>query len=174
MRCHEVVRWTAQAERRKMDTFGNAAVQERSLGDMLVEASVISDDQLRHALTLCEKDGREFQHVLVELGLVTRQQLAMLKSFQLKIPYVNVRIQPVDGRALDLVPESIARKYEVMPLRIVDGAILVAMENPEDVEVVGELACLTGRRVQPAVGIPEDIRDAIDQNYQADTWLFAG
>ncbi len=134
---------------------------------MLVEAKLITDEQLQAISQLSGKIGCGVGCTLVGLGLFTSQQLAMLIGFELNIPFVNVRKQPVDPEALELIPESLARDYGVLPLGIVDGAILTAMEDPGDAQAVAALESHTGRRIEPVVGTREDIHEAIDRNYQA-------
>lgn len=153
-----------------MDIFRRATVQTTSLGEMLVEAKLITDEQLQAVSKLSRQIGCGIGCTLVGLGLFTSQQLAMLIGFQLNIPFVNVREQPVDPEALELIPESLARDYGVLPLGIVDRAILTAMEDPGDAQAIAALESHTGRRIEPVVGIPEDIHEAIDRNYQACRW----
>jgi len=150
-----------------MDVSRRATVQTTSLGEMLVEAKLITYEQLQAISKLSGKIGCGVGCTLVGLGLFTSQQLAMLIGFELNIPFVNVRKQPVDPEALELIPESLARDYGVLPLGIVDGAILTAMEDPGDAQAVAALESHTGRRIKPVVGTREDIHEAIDRNYQA-------
>lgn len=153
-----------------MDISRRATVQTTSLGEMLVEARLITDEQLQAILRLSRQIDCGVGCTLVGLGLFTSQQLAMLIGFELNIPFVNVGKQPIDPEALELIPESVAREYGVLPLGIVDGAILTAMEDPRDAQAVAALESHTGRRIEPVVGIPEDIHEAIDRNYQACRW----
>ena len=60
-----------------------------------------------------------------------------------------------------------ARKYNIIPLDIVDNALIVVMADPEDIQAINDIVAQTGTNVNPAIGIPNDIRTAIDLNYKA-------
>jgi len=134
---------------------------------MLVEAKLITDSQLRDAQAVSLREGRKVEHVLVEQGHINHQQLAMFLSLKMNIPFVNLKKQEFEPGALEMVPESIARKYNVVPLDITDGSIVVAMEDPSNVNALDDLALITKKRVEPVLGIPSDIQDAIDRSYRS-------
>ena len=60
-----------------------------------------------------------------------------------------------------------ARKYNIVPLDIIGDSLVVIMANPQDIEAVEELATMAKMRIKPAMGIPSQIRQAIDINYKA-------
>ena len=134
---------------------------------MLVEAKLITDEQLHHALAQSYKDGRRIGDVLIEQGLITPQQLVIFISLQLNVPFVNLKRQSIQPKAVELINESVARKYNIMPIDLVDGAIVVAMSDPENIQTIDDLSTITKKRVEPVISIPVDIQEAIDQNYRA-------
>jgi general secretion pathway protein E len=150
-----------------MTLYKSATQRRKTIGEMLVDAKLITDDQLQHALGIALRDGRKLEHVLVEQGLVTDQQLAMFASLQLNVPFVNLKKQPIEPAAVELIPEAVARKYGIVPLGINDGAVVVAMEDPANVQTIDDLAVITRRRVEPVLGISSDIQEAIDRSYRS-------
>ena len=143
------------------------AHRQMSLGEMLVEARLISQEQLRHAAAEARRTGQRFEHLLVEQGLIEHQQLAIFRSLQLGIPYVNLERQPIAAEAANLVPESAARRYSVVPLSTADGSVELAMEDPSDIQTLDDLAAVVRKRIEPLIGIPSDIQEAIDRSYKA-------
>ncbi len=139
----------------------------RSVGELLIEADLIDQAQLESALAIAARDGRRMEHVLVERGLVSDQQLAVFLGMQLNIPCINLKRQSVDPAALELVPEWAARKYSVVPLDISDGTLVVAMEDPTNIEALDDLAVITNKIIKPVVAIPIDIQEAIDRGYKS-------
>ena len=151
-----------------MDLFRRAAAQSRSLGQLMVEAKLISLEQLQHAMMLAQKNGYEIENALVEQGFLTSRQLAILIGLQLSIPvFLHLKKQVIDPKVMELMPELVARKYSVMPLCIIDRALVVAMADPGNAQTIANLAFFTGMRIEPVVGILQDINEAIDQHYQA-------
>src|SRR3972149_5605992 len=138
----------------------------RDLGDMLVEGKMLTEEQLRHVRELQIKNAEKLERVLLHERLVTPQQLAFFTSLQLRVPFVNLKKEGVRPRAVALVPESITRKYNVIPVDATDGTIVVAMEDPRDIEAIEELEALTRKRIEPVISTSQDIQEMIDLNYK--------
>ncbi len=137
------------------------------LGETLVETGQISAEQLERALELQRKQGRKLGEILVEQGLVTPEEIAAALSLQLNMPIIDLKLHAVQPNALLLVSEKLARKHTLVPLDIIDDSLVVVMADPEDIRAIEDVAAQAKMRVQPAVGVPAQIREAIDLNYQA-------
>ena len=138
----------------------------KDLGEMLVEAKMITEEQLRHIKELQTKDGDKIERILLQERLITPQQLAFFTSLQLRVPFVNLKKEGVRPNAVALIPEPIARKYSVIPIDVTDGTLVVAMEDPRDIEAIEELTALTRKRIEPVLGTSQDIQEMIDLNYR--------
>jgi general secretion pathway protein E len=88
-------------------------------------------------------------------------------SIQMNLPYIDLKRHVIQPEALKLIPEFLARKYNIIALDIVDNALIVVMADPEDIQAINDIVAQTGTNVNPAIGIPNDIRMAIDLNYKA-------
>jgi general secretion pathway protein E len=139
----------------------------KSLGEMLVEANLITRGQWELALEVQQSDGRRVEDILVQQGVLSVEQLAMFVALRYGVPYVNLKRQDIDPKALEWVPEVVARKYCVVPLALDDGALVVAMEDPGNIQITEELAALTRMRIDPVVSTHQDITEAIDISYRA-------
>lgn len=136
------------------------------LGQMLVEAKLITEEQLRHVKELQAKDGDKIERILLQERLISLQQLALFTSLQLGIPFVNLKKEGVRPEAVALIPEIIARKYGVIPIDTLNGTLVVAMEDPRDIQAIEDLAALTRRRIEPVLSTAQDIQEMIDFNYR--------
>lgn len=139
----------------------------KDLAEILVEGKLITKEQWQQALALQKRDGTKVEYILVEQGWVTPQQLAIFNSMQLNVPFVNLKKYQIRPDAVELIPESIARRYQVIPLEVADGALVVAMEEPANIEALDILAAFTKKRIEPVLAIVQDIQEAIDMNYKA-------
>jgi len=133
---------------------------------MLVEAKLITKEQLQHAREAQAKDGDKLERVLLRQRLISPQQLALFTSLQLGIPFVNLKKEGVRPNAVALIPEAIARKYGVIPIDALDGTLVVAMEDPRDIQTIEDLATLTRKRIEPVLSTSQDIQEMIDLNYR--------
>jgi general secretion pathway protein E len=136
------------------------------LGEILLEAGILSKEQVQHIRDLQQKSGDKFERILLQQRLITSQQLAFFISLQMGIPFVNLKKEGVKPEAIKLVPEAIARKYGVIPVDTTDGTIIIAMEDPRDIEAVEDLAAVTMKRVEPVISTAQDIQEMIDLNYR--------
>ena len=92
----------------------------KDLGQMLVDARLITEEQLERAKEIQARDAEKLERVLLQQRLITPQQLAFFLSLQLQIPFVNLKQEGVQSQAVALVPESVARKYNAIPVDVTD------------------------------------------------------
>lgn len=142
-----------------------AKVRQRKLGDILVEAGVITTAQLREALARQKATGKRIADVLVELGFTTTRDIIRFVGVQLGIPCISLDNYFIDSGVTALVPESMARKYHIIPVSKSEDALTVAMADPLDVFAIDDLQRQTGLKVEPAVCTEEEVGAAIDQYY---------
>jgi len=112
-------------------------------------------------------DGHDPAPPVVKPEAVSPQEAAMLAAFKLGIPYVDLALYHIQPEALQMVPESMARKYNVIPLAVTDNALSVAMADADDVRTLEALAAQSRTRIEPSIAVADDIRAAIDRNYKA-------
>src|SRR5215510_14962546 len=105
------------------------------LGQLLVDAHILSEAQLEQVLVLQKSDGRKLGTLLVEGGLVTETQLTQILSQQLSVPWVSLYHIDFSRELLALVPRDLAELVGLIPIyvRAVRGqgdTLYVAMEDP--------------------------------------------
>src|SRR5262245_9198793 len=104
------------------------------LGELLVEAQVITRKQLDEVLVLQKTDARRLGTLLVEAGLVTETQVTQILSQQLSVPWVSLYHIDFSRQLLNLVPHETAEKYCLLRIfvRCVRGlgdSLFVAMDE---------------------------------------------
>jgi len=139
---------------------------QKDLSQILVEAGILTDEQLTRVLELQRGSSDTFERILLQQRLLTPQQLAFFISLQLGIPFINLKKEGVRGDAVKLIPESIARKYGIIPVETTDGTVVIAMEDPRDIEALEDLAAVTMKRIEPVISTSQDIQEMIDLNYR--------
>src|SRR6266849_1426534 len=134
-----------------------AKVQRKRIGDILLETGIITPQQLAEALAQQRRTRERLGRVLVDQGAASEKQVAQALAAQLDLPIVALSSTRLDPNAVKLIPEVLARKRRVVPLRLEGGQVIVAMADPQD--VLGE----TGEEAPAAepTGSPsEDGEDA--------------
>lgn len=144
------------------------------LGELLVEAQIISREQLAEVLELQKRDGRRLGTLLIESNLVSETQVTQILSQQLSVPWVSLYHIDFSRQLLNLVPQETAEKYCLVPIfvRRVRGlgeTLYVAMDDPSDEGAQREVAQYSGLAVRAMIAPPSDIRSAIRVYYGTST-----
>jgi type II secretory ATPase GspE/PulE/Tfp pilus assembly ATPase PilB-like protein len=147
-----------------LDNVVDHTKRER-LGEILIRTEMVTVEQIQEALRIAGKENKLVGQVLVEQGTLTPRDLATALSIQLKVPLIDLRRHRVHREALSLVPESLARKHNVLPLDVIGGSLTLVMEDVNDVQAIDDVGMVTKMRIEPMMGYAEDIRKAIDRNY---------
>jgi len=140
------------------------------LGELLVEAQIVSRAQLEEILTAQKRDGRRIGTMLVDAGLVTETQVTQILSQQLSVPWVSLYHIDFSRQLLNLVSHELAEKYCLVPIfvRRVRGlgeTLYVAMDDPSDEVAQKEVGQWAGLPVRAMIAPPTDIRSAIRVYY---------
>jgi type II secretory ATPase GspE/PulE/Tfp pilus assembly ATPase PilB-like protein len=145
----------------------SSRVVTQNLGQVLLDAGLISEDQLQEAQQIQQAGRGSFGSVVAKRGWVSPQSLAMALSLHLNLPLIDLTRHSVQPEVLRQVPEDFARKHHLIPLDVLEDGLAVVMEDPTDIQVLEELTARSGMRILPMVGVRADILTAIDLNYKA-------
>jgi type IV pilus assembly protein PilB len=142
------------------------------LGELLVEAHIVTREQLEDALALQKQDGRRIGTLLVEAGLVSETQVTQILSQQLSVPWVSLYHIDFSRQLLNLVSQELAERYCLVPIfvRKVRGlgqTLYVAMDDPSDEKAQADVSQFAGLPVRAMIAPPSDIRSAIRAYYGA-------
>ncbi|MEX0801387.1 MAG: GspE/PulE family protein [Dehalococcoidia bacterium] len=140
---------------------------------MLIEAGLISREDVDSAVVEAAQQGQRLGDYLAERGLVSAENLARTLSVQLNVPFFDLKRHAVRPQAVALVPEDYARRHDLVPVDIIGDSLIVVMADPGNVQVLEDMESRVRMPVQPAVGVTNDIRDAINRNYRASTEIEA-
>ena len=123
----------------------------KRLGEMLVEAGLVEEEQLTTLLAEARRSGLRLGDFLVSRGIVREEAIIDLLSRQLQIPKLDFERQTVDPQLAKLIPQEMATKYQVAPLSRDDFTLRVAMVDPMDLQVLDEIERATGLEVEPYI-----------------------
>ncbi|MBO9539992.1 Flp pilus assembly complex ATPase component TadA [bacterium] len=135
----------------------------RKLGELLVEAGLVESGQIDRALQESRQTGEPLGKILLKRALITEDQLGHMLSAQAGTDYVQIGEREFNPDLIDLFPQEFLSRHKVLPLRIQDGNLYVAMVHPNDVDTLDEIRFITGLRPKPLVTTSKEFDDA----YQA-------
>ena len=142
------------------------------LGQILINAGLITQEQLEKALEIQRGTTKRIGAVLVESGIVNEREMATALSRQLGIPYASKAsglLAPHKGEGLEqLVPEEFARQHLILPLSRTLNLLTVACINPLDLIAMDNLTRITHCEINPVMTNKNDLEEAIEQFYSGD------
>jgi type IV pilus assembly protein PilB len=146
------------------------SVRRVLLGELLVQAKVITPEQLGEVLSAPREPGKKLGQVLLERGWVTEAQLTQTLSLQLSVPWVSLYHIDFSRQLLNRLSREIAESYCLIPIfvRHVKGqgeTLYVAMDDPTNEAALAEVSRLAGLPARPMIASASDIRSAIRVYY---------
>ncbi len=148
-----------------------AAVVEKKrirIGDLLISAGLVTQDQLGQALEEQKRTGRKLGQTLVALNFVSENDLLELLSRQLEIPFIELKKFRFESRLVQQLPEVLARRFRVIILREDRDGFLLGMVDPTDLFCMDELTRLLKKPFKPAIVKESELLDIIGIAYSGE------
>ena len=137
------------------------------LGQLLVDGGILTEEQLRRVLEEKASSGRRLGEIAVSLGFTTERAIAGALAEQYELEFVDLDVAELDRQAVALLPEELARRYEALPLRILDdGTPLLAVTDPTNLATADDLRFALGSSFRIAVAERGQIDVAIGRAYR--------
>jgi len=136
-----------------------------SLGQILAASRIISESDILDALEEQKRSGCRFGEALLNLGVVTPEDIDWALSNQLDIPYIRLKRGTIDPEAVALIPADMARLYSCIPLFVAGGELNIAIADPLNRPAIEAIELMTGMRVSVSVALQREIRDMLDEQY---------
>ena len=134
-------------------------------GDLLLSSGVISHEQLERALELQKESKERLGDVLVQSGIITEQQLIEALKIQLGVEFVDLTAVSIPVELAKYVPRTLAKKYCVVPVKLVRDTLYLAMSDPLDFIAQEEVKAASRKRVIPMIATHRATEQAISRLY---------
>ena len=138
------------------------------IGDVLVAAGAITEEQLQEGIAKQKETGRKLGNALVDLGFISNDMLITVLTTQLGIDYIELKGAKIEEKVIHMVPENMVTKYQAIPIEIDPdnpNILKVAMADPMDIMAMDDIGLVTNLQVEPMLASEEGIRNAIDKYY---------
>jgi type IV pilus assembly protein PilB len=140
-------------------------IQKKRLGEILISAGILTEEQLEEGLEQQEETGQKLGESLVELGHIEGVELAAALSTQLNIPYVRLSDYRLGEELSNIIPETVARSRQIVPIEELDDQVVIAVADPLDIASVDEIKMTVGKDVEPVIAVIDEIEDALGDIY---------
>ena len=131
------------------------------LGDLLISAGLITQEQLEEGLRLQKGTGKRLGTVLQENGFITESELIEALQMQLGIEFIDLSKVTIPTELVQTVPKAIAKQYQVVPVRLNRDELYLAMSDPLNFYAIEEVRKAAKKKVVPMVAMSSAIERAI-------------
>lgn len=138
-------------------------VEESQLKAFLLDSGLIKPADLKKAEGEAIKSGKTIREILLNKGSVGEEELKRLEAYILGIPFVDLSKEMVNHEILQIIPEPIARKHNIIAFKKIGNDLQVAMLDPDDIQTIEFIKKKSGLRVVPRLTTPESIKHVLKQ-----------
>ena len=139
---------------------------QKHLGEFLIDCRLITREQLEQSSVLQKEKGGLLGQALVALGYITEERIAQALTAQYGFPYLPLGGYEVNPEVAKIIPEHVAKQYELVAVDRVGSILTVAMSNPLNAQAIEDVEMLTHYKVQVFVTTTTDVSDAIKRIYK--------
>ena len=148
---------------------GRDAIEpDRALAKVLVDSGQVTREEMQAALREASATGRKLGEILSELGLVTEEDLIRAMAEEAGLEFIDLNDFPIDLKAIQLLPETMAKRHQILAVGYRSGSPVIAMANPSNVFAMDDLRTVLGRDIVTVVSSPRQITDYISRMYRHD------
>src|SRR5262245_587395 len=128
--------------------------QRKRLGEILVQSGLLSDSQLRAALSEQRRWGGPLGRILVDMKIVNEDTMVQALSHQLNLPAINLDQRAIAPAVLDLIPGELAEQLGVIPFAVQGKFLDLAMSDPTNIAAIDAMRTKTRMNVRPYLAGP--------------------
>ncbi|WP_455056854.1 GspE/PulE family protein [Jutongia sp.] len=144
--------------------------RKKRLGDLLLGAGVITQEQLEEALKKQKEagNGQKLGMTLVDMGIMNDEIIAEALCHQMGLERVHLAGITIEDEVLALVDEKVLRKYMLLPYEFAPdnpNVLRVAFSDPLDMIAMDDLSIITGMQIEVRVTTVKDVSQALDRFY---------
>ncbi len=145
--------------------------RKKRLGDMLIEAGLLTETQLKQALSEHKKADLKLGQYLVREGIIGESQIVDLLSRQLKLRQYRPDLYPIDINLNQIIPKDVAQKHQIAPLRKTEFLLTVATADPMDINALDAVEAYTNTEVEPVICTEQELNHLFSGLYGSFTHL---
>ncbi len=133
--------------------------------ERFVDDGTIGESQLEEARSMAANLGIPCEDALVRLGYIGASDLGRAQSEEFGYEYIELEGRQIPNSVIEMVTESIARENIVIPIESDGESVIIAMHNPNNIEVIDKLRFVLNCEIRPVMAPMEAIQAAINRHY---------
>lgn len=143
------------------------SIKNTTIGQILFDSKLITSDQLNSVLKLQKKSpSKRIGDILVQEGIITEKVLMRALESRLKVKYVDISDIELTEKIVNLLPEEIAKKYNVIPIETTDKLLTIASSDPMNFYALDDIRLATNMEIKVVLSTNSDIQNALSRAYR--------
>src|SRR5207247_10213666 len=136
------------------------------LATLLFERGILTTEQLDAAVAEQRESNKSLGRVLIDQGAVSETDLVATLAARIGLEFVDLTEYPVDPSAVSLISDSLARRFQAIPIAWEEHRLIVAMADPSNVVAIDDIRTITGADVRTVVATRSAILEAIERHHR--------
>ena len=143
------------------------SIKNTTIGQILLDSKLITPDQLNNVIELQKKSpSKRIGDILVQEGIITEKVLMRALESRLKVQYVDISDIELTEKIVNLLPEEIAKKYNVIPIETTDNLLTIASSDPMNFYALDDIRLATNMEIKVVLSTSSDIQNALSHAYR--------
>jgi len=144
------------------------SLKER-LTELLIKNKLLDQKDLDKALQVQKEKGGRLSDILIQMRLINENDLAIVLSQSLGLPPLDLSRVRIEPEVIKVIPKEIAKYYQIIPISKMGSSLTIAMADPLNIFAIDDVKALTGFEINPIIGKPQEISQAIESYYGEDS-----
>ncbi len=140
-------------------------MRTKRLGDMLVEMSLITEEQLQQALKIQKEEHDRLGATLVKHGFITEAQMVDALRLQLGIDYIDLTKTDIKPEMSQYIPKALARENRMVPVSVSKDMLFLAMTDPTNFMAIEQAKMVSKKNIVPMIAAGNAVDHAINTLY---------
>jgi type IV pilus assembly protein PilB len=138
-------------------------VETQQLKAFLLDSGLVTEIQIKKAEAEASKTNQKLGDILIKQGAIKPEELVKLQAYILGIPFVNLEKENIPKETLNIIPEAIAQKHNIVVFKKTGGNLEVAMLDPDDLQTIEFIKKKSNLRILPRLTNEAGIKNVIRQ-----------
>jgi len=144
-----------------------AKKRRRHLGEILYKAGLVEKQALLDAIKTSKAQKKQVGQILIELGLINEEILAKAIAKQFGLEYINLDSITVPDDAVNLIPEELIKKHNVLPLGMNNGKLRIVISDPLDLDMMDAIRFRVNTDLEYCIASPIKLRTYIKDSFES-------
>jgi type IV pilus assembly protein PilB len=141
-------------------------MQYKRLGEILVDAGVLSNEELDKALAVQKNSGKRLGAVLIDNKFITEMQLIDTLKMQLGVDFIDLNNEKIDPGMAKYIPKTVAKQYRIVPVKVQGDRLWIAMEDPLNFRAIENAKEVSKKRITPMIAYSDAVSRALTVLYE--------